>query len=55
MAKTPVNKALVFKKEWIFDPGPEWMKLNRVDSAKVNRLKTDFVKNVNQVLKGGQQ
>jgi hypothetical protein len=43
----------VFKKEWIFDPGPEFWGLNRAAVSKVNQLKASFTKNVNTVIKQG--
>ena len=59
MAKKPARRqfasaALVFRKEWIFDPGPDVLGLNRAALAKVNQLKTAFTKNVNEVIKQGQ-
>ena len=48
------GSALVFRKEWIFDPGPDILGLNRAGLAKVNQLKTAFTKNVNEVIKQGQ-
>ena len=53
-AATKLNRALVFRKEWIFDPGPDILRLNRAGLAKVNQLKTAFTKNVNEVIKQGQ-
>ena len=50
---TPKAPVLGFKKEWIFDPGPEFWKLNRASVTKVNQLKTAFTKNVNAVIKQG--
>ncbi len=49
-----LSKALVFRKEWIFDPGPDILGLNRASLAKVNQLKTAFTKNINEVIKQGQ-
>jgi len=49
-----LNRALVFRKEWIFDPGPDILGLNRSALAKVNQLKTKFTQNVNAVIKQGQ-
>jgi hypothetical protein len=49
-----LNRALVFRKEWIFDPGPDILGLNRVAVSKVNQLKTAFTRNVNAVIKKGQ-
>ena len=53
-AAPKLNRALVFRKEWIFDPGPDVLGLNRAAVAKVNQLKTTFTKNVNEVIKQGQ-
>lgn len=58
MAKKPAPKlspALTFRKEWIFDPGPDVLGLNRAALAKVNQLKAEFTKSVNEVIKQGQQ
>ena len=52
--KPRLNRALVFRKEWIFDPGPDILGLNRAAVAKVNQLKTKFTQNVNSVIKQGQ-
>ena len=54
--KKAAPKALVlgFKREWIFDPGPEFWNLNRASLAKVNQLKAAFTKSVNEVIKQGQ-
>jgi hypothetical protein len=52
-AKPRLNRALVFRKEWIFDPGPDILGLNRAGLAKVNQLKTRFTQNVNAVIKQG--
>ena len=49
-AKRRLNRALVFRKEWIFDPGPDILGINRAAVAKVNQLKTAFTKNVNSVI-----
>jgi hypothetical protein len=46
---------LVFKKEWIFDPGPEWLNVNRVTLSQIEKLKTQFAKEVNAAIKAGQQ
>jgi hypothetical protein len=57
MAKKSAPKlasALVFKKEWIFDPGPEFFHMNKAAVTKVNQLKDDFTKQVNAVIKQGQ-
>ena len=49
-AKPRLNRALMFRKEWIFDPGPDILHLDRAAVAKVNQLKTAFTKNVNSVI-----
>jgi hypothetical protein len=53
-AKPRLNRALVFRREWIFDPGPDILGLNRAGFAKVNQLKARFTQNVNAVIKQGQ-
>ena len=54
-AAPKLAQALVFKKEWIFDPGPDALGLNRAAVTKVNQLKTAFTKSVNGVIKQSQQ
>ena len=46
---------LVFKKEWIYDPGPEWLNVNRTTLTQIDRLKAQFTKEVNAAIKAGQQ
>ena len=53
-AKPRLNRALVFRKEWIFDPGPDILQINRAAVVKVNQLKTAFIKNVNSAIAKGQ-
>ena len=48
----PAAASLQFRKEWIFDPGPEFLGISKAQLVKVNQLKAAFVKNVNEVLKG---
>ena len=57
MAKTVAARPsiLVFKKEWIFDPGPEWLNVNRATLTQIERLKAQFTKEVNAAIKAGQQ
>jgi hypothetical protein len=52
--KAPTSSVLLFKREWIFDPGPDVLNLNRAGLSRVNQLKTDFTKQVNAVIKGSQ-
>lgn len=49
-----VNPRFIFKREWIFDPVPPWLKLDRATIQKINQLKTDFEKQVNAALKKAQ-
>ena len=51
----PASTILRFKKEWIFDPGPEWLRINRAALTRINQLKEDFAKRVNEAIKTGQQ
>ena len=51
---TQLSAALVFKREWIFDPPPPFLRLDKAALVKINQLKTDFVKRVNEVIKQGQ-
>jgi hypothetical protein len=50
-----VNPLFQFKKEWIFDPVPPWLKLDRAALAKINQLKADFAKQINETLKQAQR
>ena len=50
-----VNPLFQFKKEWIFDPVPPWLKLNRDALSKINQLKADFAKQINDTLKKAQR
>ena len=55
MAKKARPSILVFKKEWIFDPGPEWLNVNRATLVQIERLKAQFTKEVNVAIKAGTQ
>ena len=50
-----VNPRFVFKKEWIFDPVPPWLRLDRATQTRINQLKTDFIKQVNEALEAAQR
>jgi len=57
--KTPTKRAsagstLKFRKEWIFDPGPEWLRVNRAAVVRLNQLKEEFAKRANEVINKGQ-
>lgn len=50
-----VNPRFVFKKEWIVDPVPPWLKLDRNTLTRIKQLKTDFTKQVNEALASAQK
>jgi len=52
--KAAVSPILKFKKEWIFDPPPPFLNIDRAAIVKINQLKADFVKNVNAAIEAGQ-
>ena len=54
-AQKQLAKPLAFKREWIFDPGPEFWGLNRAAVSRVNQLKAEFTKSVNEVITKAQQ
>jgi hypothetical protein len=55
ITRPQVAPALVFRKEWIFDPAPPWLRLNRAALSRINQLKTQFAKDINEVIAKGQQ
>jgi hypothetical protein len=42
---------LVYKKLWIFDPGPDFY--NRAVLARLNQLRDEFTKRANEIIKRG--
>ena len=54
-SSAPTSSALRFRIEWIFDPGPEYLRINRAAQAQLNQLKNDFTKRANEVIVKGQQ
>ena len=42
---------LLYKPRWIFDPGPDFY--NRAVLERLNRLREDFVRKANEVIKRG--
>jgi hypothetical protein len=46
--------SLKFKKEWIFDPPPPFIRIDRIAQQRINQLKTDFVNKVNEVISKSQ-
>jgi hypothetical protein len=55
MAKRARPSILVFKKEWIFDPGPEWLNVSKTTLTQIEKLKVQFARDVNEAIKSGQQ
>ena len=54
-SSAPTSPTLKFRVEWIFDPGPEFLRINRAAQAQLNQLKNDFAKRANEVISKGQQ
>lgn len=52
-AKGTIATAFIFKKEWIFDPVPPWLRLDRAALSRINQLKTQFAKEVNAAIAKG--
>lgn len=50
-----ISPRFLFKKEWIFDPVPPWLRLDRGTLTRINQLKTDFIKQVNEALEAAQR
>jgi hypothetical protein len=42
---------LVYKKLWIFDPGPDFY--NRAVLAKLNQLREEFTRKANEIIRRG--
>lgn len=56
--KTPklsVARQFVFKKEWVFDEVPPWLKIDRAAWTRIQQLKTKFIKEVNAEIAKGQR
>lgn len=43
----------VLKKEWVFDEVPPWLRIDRSAWARIQQLKTKFIKEVNEELARG--
>jgi len=52
--KATVASILKFKKEWIFDPPPPFLNIDRAALVKIAQLRDEFVKKVNAVIEAGQ-
>lgn len=44
---TKIASPFVFRKEWVFDEVPPWVGLDRAALTRINKLKEQFVKQVN--------
>ena len=53
-AKKAVASILKFKKEWIFDPPPQFLKIDRAALVKIAKLREEFVNKVNAAIEAGQ-
>ena len=50
-----IAPVLIFKKEWIFDPPPFYLNVNREALSKINQLKNEFINKVNEAIRTGQR
>jgi hypothetical protein len=50
-----IGKAFVFKKEWVFDEVPPWVRLDRATLSRIKQLRDAFVKEVNAELAKAQK
>jgi hypothetical protein len=50
-----VARPFVFKKEWVFDEVPPWLKIDRAAWTRIQQLKTKFIKEVNAEIAKGQR
>ena len=50
-----VARPFVFRKEWVFDEVPPWVRLDRTTLSKLKQLKEQFVKEVNATIAKGQR
>lgn len=51
--KGTIARPFIFKKEWVFDEVPPWLRLDRSTWTRIQRLKTQFVKEVNAAIAKG--
>lgn len=50
-----VASQFVLKKEWVFDEVPPWVRIDKAAWARIQALKTKFIKEVNAELSKGQR
>jgi hypothetical protein len=55
VATKKLAAAFVFKKDWVFDPVPPWLKLDKAALTRIKQLRTQFVKDVNKAIVKGQR
>ena len=54
-AKGKLASVFLIKKEWVFDEVPPWVRIDKSAWARIQALKTKFIKEVNAELAKGQQ
>jgi hypothetical protein len=54
-AKAKIASPFVLKKEWVFDEVPPWVLVDKSAWARIQALKTKFLKEVNAELAKGQR
>jgi len=54
-AKAQVAATFIFRKEWVFDEVPPWLRIDRAAWTRIQQLKTQFIKEVNAELAKGQR
>ena len=50
-----VARPFVFRKEWVFDEVPPWVRLDRATLSRIKQLRDQFVKEVNAELAKAQK
>jgi hypothetical protein len=50
-----IARPFVFRKEWVFDEVPPWVKLDRTALTRIKQLKDQFIKEVNATIAKGQR
>lgn len=53
--KLSVARPFVFKKDWVFDEVPPWLKIDRAAWTRIQQLKNKFIKEVNAEIAKGQR
>jgi hypothetical protein len=54
-AKAQIASAFLFRKDYVFDEVPPWLKIDRAAWSRIQQLKTKFIKEVNAELAKGQR